>query len=110
VHIPINLALAIHAGLLTCCALLPIVISALFGYRAGERAAISIGALSSLALLMSCGLLVWLSYVSELSGEDKRFALAGIVIMGMPALCIFLGTFAGYIAMGFLRLGNEHKQ
>jgi len=109
VHISINLALAIYAGLFTCCALLPVVTSALYGYRAGERATISIGALSGLVMLTSCGLLVWLFHVSELSGEDKRFAVAGIVIMGMPALCIFLGTFGGYIAMGFLGSRNENK-
>lgn len=108
-YIPIDLALAIYAGLFTCCALSPLMTTALFGYRAGERAAISIGALSGLALLTSCGLLVWFSHVSKLSGEDKRFALAGIVIMGMPALCVFLGSLVGYIAMGFLGSGRENK-
>src|SRR5262249_16843482 len=81
-------AVAIFAGLFMVCAFLPVVTSAFLGYRAGERVAISIGVISGLVLLMSCGSLAWLTHVSELSGEDKRLGLAGIVITGMPALCI----------------------
>jgi len=40
------------AVLFTLCALLPVVTSAFFGYRMGERVAISIGAISGLVLLM----------------------------------------------------------
>ena len=89
------------------CVLLPVITSAFFGYRTGERLAISIGAISGLVLLMSCGGLAYLAHVAELSGEDKRLAMAGLLMTGVPALCIFLGTLAGYIAMGFL--GDEPK-
>jgi hypothetical protein len=98
----------VFAVLFTACAFLPVVTSALFGYRTGERLAISIGAISGLVLLISCGLLAHVAHVSELSGEDARLAWFGIFITGVPALCTFMGTLAGYIAMGFL--GSEHEK
>src|SRR5262245_5655556 len=99
-----NPAVAIFAGLFTACALLPFVTSALFGYGAGELVAISIGAISGLSLLMSCGLLAYLPQISQpLSENDRYLALSVVFFTGMPAVCIFLGNLAGYIAMGFLR-------
>jgi hypothetical protein len=80
----------------------------LFGYRTGERLAIGIGTISGLVLLMSCGGFAYVTHVSELSGEDTRLAWFGISIAGMPALCTFMGTLAGYIAMGFF--GSEHEK
>jgi len=103
-------AVAILAGLAVLfafCALVPVATSANFGYRVGERVAISIGATSGLVLLMSCGFFVWLAHVSELSGEDKRLASFLLIIPGVAALCIFLGTLAGYIAVGFLRNAKD---
>jgi hypothetical protein len=105
-----NLAVAIFVGLFTLCALLPVVASALFGYRTGERVAISIGAISGLVLLLSCGFFAWLAHDFELSGEDKRLALFILFIPGVPALCTFLGTLVGYIAMGFLRNAKEQER
>ena len=99
--------LAVLALFITVCALLPVLTAAFFGYRAGERLAISIGAISGLVLLISCGLFAYAARFAELSGEDKRLAMAGLLMTGVPALCIFLGTLAGYIAMGFL--GDEPK-
>jgi hypothetical protein len=104
-----NPVVAIFAGVFTVCALLPVVTSAFFGYRAGERVAISIGAISGLVLLLSCAGLAYLAHVSELSGEDKRLAMAGLLMAGVPALCTFMGTFAGYIAMGFLGSAHENN-
>jgi hypothetical protein len=43
----------------------------------------------------------------EFIGEDKRFAMAAHIITGMPALCTFLGTLAGYIGMGCVGSGHE---
>jgi hypothetical protein len=97
-----NPAVAIFVGLFMICALVPVVTSAFFGYRAGERLAICVGAISGLVLLTSCGFLFWLPHVSELSGEDNRLAMAASVFTGVPALCTFLGNISGYIAMGFL--------
>ena len=93
--------------LFALCALVPVATSAFFDYRAGERVAISIGAISSLVLLMSWGFVAWHAHVPELSGEDKRLPLFLLIIPGTPALCIFLGTLAGYIAMRFL--GSEQE-
>jgi hypothetical protein len=89
----------VFAVLFTLCALLPVVTSAFFGYRTGERVAISIGAISGLVLLLSCGFFAW--------QEDKRLALFLLFTPGVPALCIFLGTLAGYIAIGSLGLAHE---
>jgi len=94
--------------LITVCALLPVGASTYFGYRAGERLAISIGTIAGLILLMSCALLAYLPHISEqLSEEDNSLSLSVVFFAGVPALCIFLGTFAGYIAMGFLGLAQE---
>jgi hypothetical protein len=104
-------AIAIFGGLavfIAVCALLPVITSAFFGYRAGERLAIGIGAISGFLLLISCGLLAYIARFPPLSGEDGRLAMAGLFFVGVPALCTFLGTFAGYIAMGFL--GSEHDE
>jgi hypothetical protein len=102
-----NPAIAILVGLLMVFALLPVVTTASFGYRAGERLAICVGAIFGLVLLMSCGLLAYTAHVPEWSGEDKRFAMAASVFMGVPALCAFLANLAGYIAMGFLGSKQE---
>jgi hypothetical protein len=96
-----NPAIAVLVGLFMAFALLPVVTSSSFSYRTGEGLAICVGAISGLALLMSCGFLFW-PHVSELSGEDNRLAMAASVFTGVPALCVFLGNLAGYIAMGFL--------
>src|SRR5262245_45079039 len=107
---PMTPGAAIFGGLavlITVCALLPVITSAYFGYRTGERLAIGIEAISRLPLLMSCGLFAYVARFSELSGERARRALAGLVFVGVPARCAFLGTFAGYIAMAFL--WSEHK-
>jgi hypothetical protein len=56
-------------------------------------------------LLMSCGF-----FASALSGEDKRLALFILFIPGVPTLCTFLGTLAGYIAMGFLRNAKDQER
>jgi hypothetical protein len=103
-------AAAIFGGLavlITVGALLPVITSAFFGYRTGERLAIGIGAISDLLLVKSCGLFAYVARFSELSGEDARLALAGLFFVSVPAHCTFLGTFAGYIAMAFLR--SEHE-
>ena len=106
-----NLAVAIFVGLFTLCALLPVVTSAFFGYRTGERVAISIGAISGLVLLMSCGFFAWLAHDdSGLNGEDKRLAMFILFIPGVPALCTFLGTLAGYISMGFVRNAKDRER
>jgi hypothetical protein len=96
------------AVLFTVSALLPVAASAFFGYRAGELLAISIGAIVGLVLLTSCALLAYLPHISRpLSEEDRHLALFVVFFAGVPALCIFLGTLAGYIAMGFLGLAHE---
>ena len=103
-----NQGVAIFAGLFAVCALLPVVTSAFLDYRAGEVTAISIGAISGLVLLMSCGLLAYLPHLShQLSEEDRHLALLVVFITGVPALCTFMGTVAGYIALGFF--GSEHQ-
>jgi glycerol-3-phosphate acyltransferase PlsY len=103
-----NPAIAIFAGLFMACALLPVVTSVFLGYRAGERVAISIGAMSGLVLLMSCGFLVWLAHFSELSGVDKSLALAGAVFPGIPALCIFLGNLAVHLDFSIVIGRDRH--
>jgi len=108
VVIPMNPVVAIFASLFTVCALLPVITSVFLGYRAGERLAISSGAISGLVLLMSCGGLAYLPHVSDLSGEGKRLAMAGLLMMGAPVLCTFMGNLVGYIAMGFL--GSEQEK
>src|SRR5262245_12994001 len=95
------------AGLFALCALVPVATSAFFGYQAGERAAISIGAISGLVLLMSCGLLAYVTQLAGMHREDTHLAWFGIFFMGVPSLCIFLGTLAGYIAMGFPRHAKD---
>jgi len=106
-----NLAVAIFVGLFTLCALLPVVASAFFGYRTGERVAISIGAISGLVLLMSCGLLAYLPHISQqLTEDDRHLALFVVFLTGMPAVCVFLGTLAGYIAMASLRSAERDKR
>jgi hypothetical protein len=96
------------AVLLTVSALLPVAGSAFIGYRAGELLAISIGAIAGLVLLMSCALLAYLPHISQqLSEEDRHLSLFVEFIAGVPALCIFLGSLASYIAMGFLGLAHE---
>jgi hypothetical protein len=102
-----NPAIAILVGLFMVFVLLPVVTSAFFGYRAGERLAICIGAISGLVLLMSCGLLAYIAHFPPLSGEDNRLAMAASVFTGVPALCTFLGNLGGYIAMGFLGSKQE---
>jgi hypothetical protein len=88
--------------------LLPIAASAFFGYRAGERLAISIGTIAGVVLLMSCALLAYLPHISQqLSEEDRPLSLFVEFIAGVPALCIFLGSLASYIAMVFLGLADE---
>ena len=81
--------------------------SAFFGYRKGERLAIAIGAVSGPSLLISCALLAYVARFSELSREDTYLAWFGTIAAGVPALCIFLGSLAGYIAMGFLGSARE---
>jgi glycerol-3-phosphate acyltransferase PlsY len=94
--------------LFAVCALLPVTASAFFGYRAGKRLATGIGAIAGLVLLMSCTLLAYLPHISQqLSEEDRHLALFVVFFAAVPALCIFLGTLAGYIAMGFLGLAHE---
>lgn len=88
------------AVLFIVCALLPVGVSAFFGYRAGERLAISIGAISGLVVVMSCGLLAYINQVG--AREDTHLAWFGIFLAGVPSLCAFVGTLAGYIAIGFL--------
>ena len=95
------------AVLFALCAFVPVATSAFFGYRAGERAAISIGAISGLVLLMSCGLLAYVTQLAGLSREDTHLAWFGILFTGVLSLSIFLGTLAGYIVMGFLRNAKE---
>jgi hypothetical protein len=73
--------------------------SVFFGYRAGERLAVGIGAISGLVLLLSCGLFAYAVHAPGLSGEDARLAWFGAFIAGVPALCIFMGNLVGYIAM-----------
>src|SRR5262245_28773685 len=102
---PAAAIVGVLAALFTVCALLPVGASRFFGYRAGERLAIGIGAISGLGLLMACGLLAYFRYM--LSEEDTYLALFVVFFVGVPALCIFLGTLAGYIAMGFLGLARE---
>src|SRR5262245_11852205 len=99
--------LGVLGVLFTACAFLPVLTSAFFGYRTGERLAIGVGAVSGLLLLTSCVLLAYVARFSELSGEDTHLAWFGITAAGVPALCTFLGTFAGYIAMGFLSSEDE---
>src|SRR5262245_50003453 len=96
------------AVLITVCALLPVGASRYFGYRAGERVAISIGAIACLVVLISCALLAYLPHISaQLSEEDKHLSLFVVFFAAVPALCIFLGTLAGYVAMGFLGLAQD---
>ena len=95
--------LGVLAVVFTVCTLLPVVTSAYFGYRPGEWLAISVGAISGLVLLMACGLLVYLRHISQqLGDEDRHLVMFAVLITGVPALCIFTGTLAGYIGMGFL--------
>jgi len=95
--------------LFTVCAFLPIITSAFFGYRTGERLAITIGVISGLVLLMSCGLLAYLPHISEQSSEEERhLALFVVFATGVPALCTFMGTVAGYIGIGLF--GSEHEK
>jgi hypothetical protein len=99
-----TVVVATFAVLFAVPALLPVAASAFFSYRTGERLAISIGAISGLVLLMSCGLLAYLlqSNISQQLSEDDRYlALSAVFFTGVPALCIFVGNLAGYIAMGF---------
>src|SRR5262245_65906380 len=91
------------AVLFALCALVPVATSAFIGYRAGERAAISIGAISGLVLLMSSGLLACVTQPVGMSREGTHFAWFGIFFTGEASHCIFLGTLAGYIGMAFLR-------
>ena len=104
-------AVAILGGLavlIALCALVPVATCGFFSYRAGERAAISIGAISGLLLLMACALLAYLPHISEqLSEEERYLSLFVVFFSGIPALGIFLGTLAGYIAMGFLRNARD---
>ena len=93
------------AVLFIVCALLPVGASAFFGYRAGERLAISIGAISGLVVVMSCGLLASINQVA--GTEDTHLAWFGIFLAGVPSLCVFVGTLAGHIAMGFLGLSRK---
>jgi hypothetical protein len=103
-----NPAVAIFAGLLTVCAFLPVVTSTFLGYRAGEGMAVSIGAISGLVLLMSCGLWAYLPHISQqLSEGDKHVALFVVFMTGVPALCTFVGIVAGYVAMGLF--SSEHE-
>jgi hypothetical protein len=52
---------------------------------------------------MACGLLAYLPHIShQLSEEDRHLVMFAVLMTGVPALCIFMGTLAGYIAMGFL--------
>jgi hypothetical protein len=92
----------------TVCALLPVVTSAYFGYRPGEWLAISVGVISGLVLLMACGLLAYLNHIShQLSEEDRYLVMFAVLMTGVLALCTFMGTLAGYIAMGFLGSARE---
>src|SRR5262245_26840173 len=105
---PTTAIFGVLAVLITVCALLPVGASTCFGYRAGERLAISIGTIAGLVVLMSCALLAYLPHISEqLSEEAKYLSLFVVFFAGVPALCIFLGTLAGYIAMGFLGLTHN---
>src|SRR5262245_6716320 len=101
---PTVVIFGILAVAFTVCALLPVVTSAYFGYRPGEWVAISIAAISGLVLLIACGLLTYLPHIShQLSEEERHLAMFAVLMTGVPALSIFMGTLAGYIAMGFLR-------
>jgi hypothetical protein len=92
--------LGVLASLFAVSALLPPAIARYIGYRAGERLAIGIGAVSGLVLLLATGLLAAASHFPELRGEEPRLFLAAVMLMGVPALCLFPGVLVGYIAMG----------
>jgi len=99
---------AVLTVLFTVCALLLMAACALFGHRAAERLAISIGAIAGLELLMACALLVYLPRVSQQLSEAERYlSMFVVVIVGVPALLIFLGTLAGYLAMAFFGAAHE---
>jgi hypothetical protein len=107
-----NPVVAIFASLFTVCALLPVIPSVFLGYRAGEVMAISIGAISGLVLLMSCGLLAYVPHIAphlSLSEEERHLAMFVVFITGVPALCTFMGNLVGYIAMGFLGSAHENN-
>jgi len=105
-------AAAIFGGLavlFTVCALLPVGASACFGERAAGRLATSIGAIAGLVLLMACALWTYLPRISlQLSEEERHLTMFVVFIAGVPALFIYLGTLAGYIAMGFI--GSAHEE
>jgi hypothetical protein len=104
---PAVVILGVLGALFTACAFLPVLTSAFFGYRTAERLAIGIGAVSGLLLLTSCVLLAYVARFSDLSREDTHLAWFGIIAAGVLAACAFSGTFAGYIAMGFLSSEDE---
>jgi hypothetical protein len=89
--------LGVLASLFAVGLLLPLAIARYIGYRAGERLAIGIGAVSGLVLLLSCGLFAY--EARFLSAADSPAAL-GLLLIAMPALCLFLGALVGYVTMG----------
>jgi ascorbate-specific PTS system EIIC-type component UlaA len=78
-----TVVVATFAVLFAIPALLPVAASAVFGDRTGERLAISIGAISGLLLLMSCGLLAYLlqSNISQQLSEDDRYLALSAVFL-----------------------------